>query len=1203
MRPITRTFSIWLTAALLAQPFAGYSQQGGVTQLTAQQLLEAKKAGAEAANAGQRTGVAIGADGEIERDASGAPKTKAYSIDDQFKHVKGLTGLGEVTQTATPGRDGTAAGAQATVNAQQDISCNLRAGSHFSVGGVEFLLGGCSMAPDGRVQSMSVKVCADSLRSQTCDAGEKSTDFSALELSAGAYQTKDGVQYGLACNSTGLCRVHVTGSYSVQGTGEQIAKAAKDLRANDKSESYVASLSKLYTDEKLEYNRKVTEDGAAMQACHQRSLQSVSAGGPPIDCDGKAVDSDIVNPSTPGGSAPSGAQCGREAQCIREAVTQSSFTRTCVRTFPLTVKSTTFQYNTRLECVELDGKNSCDKPAPLASATPSAPSSSEEWKDPRAGLTEIGVKKTCVESAETGCKREQTAYSYVDLRAEGITTLQVGASPSPVSKSNPVCDDSLTPSQKTCASGDWFGRTLSDGECTVLYDEDGETLTEQLNWQDKPGCGVCMTPTYHATCYGEPSEEDEADTCATSELQGCTLQGSPKAGSFSEGDGTGLVISQEETYTCTSESRVCVEREPMAAECLTQGIAGQPQTFGLEAGTGEVSADAGAFGNAMAQAAVLDGVAKSLHDAQDPTFPLIFDGENLRCNRPTGGLGGLLSKNCCRTDLQRPKKGNIIQKGCGDNEVKLAAARRASTTVYIGEYCSKKMRFPKKCLRITQSYCAFPGTLPRIVQVQGRQQLANIGSSSAGATQKQADFKFSYYNNAAVGAWTPVLEVNSVRMAAWRYPAYCKSPELAAQQFAQDPEAQDCPATLDLWVVTCDVATGCGELPQSPDEGAAGWGLNVVDPLKNFTTAVSRYAVLSGACDPATEQCEYKAKAWPAGQGGKVTVARDFSFPLYSSAGSGTPMLGNVADLMFRAYSVPGAMQATLPASVRIDFSTNGGQSWTTVQVPSHLGDSDMSVAASDIKLSGGCRADANVCTYRLVGTTTVTQKPWGSAKNPDCSGFTPGQLGALDFGRMDLSEWVNEVVSKASAQADKVGTKAAADAVKAQMSVQGNTLDSYQSGSATLKTQTPNIRPFAIVTPGEGYGPFNVNLKASGRYPFDPAAPDSGEQVTRIDVDWGDCSPVEPMSFVNTFEGQKANGYVLGHRYLAPNADKHLSCGVGKDDSVVHKLKLKVYTVKGTHDISVQVKNSWNSVGGDFTGNMAGSPQERSVTIKKETE
>jgi conjugal transfer mating pair stabilization protein TraN len=38
--------------------------------------------------------------------------------------------------------------------------------------------------------------------------------------------------------------------------------------------------------------------------------------------------------------------------------------------------------------------------------------------------------------------------------------------------------------------------------------------------------------------------------------------------------------------------------------------------------------------------------------------------------------------------------------------------------------------------------------------------------------------------------------------------------------------------------------------------------------------------------------------------------------------------------------------------------------------------------------------------------------KGWGSGKHPDCSGFTPAEFEQIDFSRIDLSEFIAEVVA-----------------------------------------------------------------------------------------------------------------------------------------------------------------------------------------------
>lgn len=76
----------------------------------------------------------------------------------------------------------------------------------------------------------------------------------------------------------------------------------------------------------------------------------------------------------------------------------------------------------------------------------------------------------------------------------------------------------------------------------------------------------------------------------------------------------------------------------------------------------------------------------------------------------------------------------------------------------------------------------------------------------------------------------------------------------------------------------------------------------------------------------------------------------------------------------------------------------------------------------ADETLLGTCvQTKINWCCFnsklaRLVNEQGRPQlgKGWGSAKNPDCSGFTPEQLQSLDFAAMDLSEFYGDVMMQA---------------------------------------------------------------------------------------------------------------------------------------------------------------------------------------------
>src|SRR5690606_18906512 len=85
--------------------------------------------------------------------------------------------------------------------------------------------------------------------------------------------------------------------------------------------------------------------------------------------------------------------------------------------------------------------------------------------------------------------------------------------------------------------------------------------------------------------------------------------------------------------------------------------------------------DGASMNEALVASAILDATAEGTDNQDDPFVPLLFSGEDMRCSRATGGIGQLLGRNCCKTDLERPIEGQWFRKGCEMPEVELAAAR------------------------------------------------------------------------------------------------------------------------------------------------------------------------------------------------------------------------------------------------------------------------------------------------------------------------------------------------------------------------------------------------------------------------------------------------------------------------------------------------------------------------------------------------
>jgi len=94
----------------------------------------------------------------------------------------------------------------------------------------------------------------------------------------------------------------------------------------------------------------------------------------------------------------------------------------------------------------------------------------------------------------------------------------------------------------------------------------------------------------------------------------------------------------------------------------------------------------------------------------------IFNGEDKRC-RASDKLFGLTGGGCC--DKDKVFMGLVA---CKDNEKILAKKRKNDLAHYVGEYCSKKIKF-LGCIQTSESYCTFSSKLGRIIHEQGRPQL------------------------------------------------------------------------------------------------------------------------------------------------------------------------------------------------------------------------------------------------------------------------------------------------------------------------------------------------------------------------------------------------------------------------------------------------------------------------------------------------
>lgn len=1124
----------------------------GDTKTMSQADLEALKARATAmGNIGRTQAPVIGANGEIEIDpATGRPKMSApgtTQLKDQARTFNATTGITDYKNTAEPGRGGTAA---SSVNATGygDFSCTASPGSRRSITGRVIQFNGCSYASDGKIAGVTLSMCSATLQGGSC--GE--TDFTQkLVYPVDQYSTIDGVSVGVGCNAaTKVCRVTLNGNYSLAVNGSTMAKQGADQTQQAGTNTAQSTIADRYTSDA--YTQKMAGTATQIDACAGGAMGTAAQNGTASTCDNKQT-------SSFSGTGVSGTKtCSDTPICIRKATTSASYTTSCSRNFPLTGYSCSFTVP----------KQECTVTKDVATGKKTSTCDSVDMTDSvKIETTEASPTCTVKDPVTSACKT-QTWAEYYTFPKKATIAGECSASPLPLAGSPATsCINKGAGQTTSCETGGWWRRTLSDQECTVAKlskDSSGNMLEDitQLTFAEKEGCGVCVSPKTSDTCYAKTTEV--SNSCSAIDTSICTLQSSAVESSYN-----GLTLSQQETYSCTKSEETCVEYD-RSNMCTNTNLA-----QGMDKPTGTQQTSQG-LSQAMASAAVIDAISQSAQENDDPMVPKIFGGKDSRCKRPTGFFSGLLADDCCRTDLARPS-GNSDDK-CSMDEFKLSAARKANLTVYIGDYCSKTRGFGpfKTCVQKTQTYCAYPGILARVIQTQGRDQLTNMVNSSAGATLQKASTTFNFYSGN--GGWNAPTVVNGISVAAWSYPAYCADASKATAAQMADPNALECPASLTQWFAVCDNPAGCGDLPTAPEIGSAKWILANVDPLKNVTTAISQYTMAAGACDPASTACKYDLAAWPAGVGGKAVVSRELDFPLYSAQTQDTKSLAvpedltNAGDLLFRPNSVAGTASPTaaLPATILLDYSLDGGTTFLHANIPTRIEGTDLVLPnTDDVRITGGCDVAANTCRYRVTGTATVTAKPWGTAKSPDCSGFTLGQLSVLDFSKMDLSEWLASVTGSLSApDAANLGAVAA---------TRSQQLLDARNNNGVITATNPVRATAATLTPTQEFGPFVATLKVAGNWPeFYADTSKNVDPVTGVDIDWGDCGLGDIAAPVTEYiNGVAASGFFAQHQYLAPDKVP-LACG-GGPKQITHVVKVKVHAKSGTHELSLQVVNLWD--------------------------
>lgn len=166
----------------------------------------------------------------------------------------------------------------------------------------------------------------------------------------------------------------------------------------------------------------------------------------------------------------------------------------------------------------------------------------------------------------------------------------------------------------------------------------------------------------------------------------------------------GFCVSQQVTYSCernrTGNGKIC------GGEFFcTDGSCAQGQ-----AGTSNM------FARAVSALAAVAAAGKDVAELNGENVRA-FTGEARSCKKMAAGFN-----NCCKDSGWGQDTG---LSDCSSDEKALGKAKEKKLTVYVGEYCSKKVL--GVCLEKKRGYCQFDSKLARIVQEQGRRDQLGIG--------------------------------------------------------------------------------------------------------------------------------------------------------------------------------------------------------------------------------------------------------------------------------------------------------------------------------------------------------------------------------------------------------------------------------------------------------------------------------------------
>jgi len=491
-------------------------------------------------------------------------------------------------------------------------------------------------------------------------------------------------------------------------------------------------------------------------------------------------------------------------------------------------------------------------------------------------------------------------------------------------------------------------------------------------------------------------------------------------------------------------------------------------------------------------------VARAVENSISGTPPKIFGGSAVHCTRDILGSNGI-GDDCCDPNIDTGD-GTILSQ-CSTTDMKSARARKADRAVYVGSVDFVRneidLAFTSFCSvteKKRQYYCAFDSMLARIVQEQGRAQLARYASQSQPSGEEVIAFPYLDANDGQ----TNTLPIAGRTFSVESYPAACES--------QTSEENSQCPDGLYLKVKL----EGRGESWERRVDVLGSDSVSLSKDTALFPGRFGTYCDMDSDHD-AFGRCEIQVKTWGS-DSGEIMVPVTLSKNRFANVTGWSETVIGGDDWEFAMYqnSYSGAAISD-DTPVRFRYRQGESVDWSEVSLPSPLSpDADFTIDGR-IPVFGECRNGQ--CRYTLRIPMQPRRKSFVSAYwtqeggceqrySLNCSGFSMSEFQMLDIGKMDLSEFEASISSEVSSD------------VPDSANYESTAMSGANDAAAVANTGSTNDIDPGKTKPGSTYysasledGQIIEQVEAVAYATTEWPRNGSGNSVSSARVNWGDGS------------------------------------------------------------------------------------------------